>query len=66
MKFVRVRIKNGWDQAGRIGHVIGKLITTEDGMSWTPVLWEGEEDPDWSKSSALEEFDINAPKIKDD
>jgi len=25
-------------------------------MSWTPVLWDDEEDPDWWKSISLEEI----------
>jgi len=25
------------------------------GQAWTPVLWDGEEDPDWHKSVGLRE-----------
>ena len=27
-----------------------------DGMYWTPVLWDGAEDPDWFKSGGLEAY----------
>ena len=38
--------------AGTKGVVLGKAIEC-NGMSWTPVLWDGEEDPDWFKTYGL-------------
>jgi len=29
-------------------------IPMPDGMKWTPVLWDGEEDPDWHKTAGLD------------
>lgn len=48
----RVRIMAGWDQAGKLGHRLGADILV-GGQTWTPVLWDGEEDPDWHKAAGL-------------
>jgi hypothetical protein len=48
----RVRIRAGWDEAGKEGTIIGEPVFV--GQSWTPVLWDSEEDPDFYKTVALE------------
>lgn len=48
----RVRIKSGWDNAGRTGTVIGRSV--KRGQWWSPVIWDDEEDPDWHKTVGLE------------
>ncbi len=45
-------IKEGWDEEGLEGTVLGPDIKI-DGMSWTPVLWSNEEDPDFFKTRGL-------------
>ena len=54
---MRVRIKPGWDKAGKVGKTLGPAIYAGQGMgqSWTPVLWDDEEDPDWHKTAGLDE-----------
>lgn len=51
----RVAIKSGFEGAGRRGWVLGSTLTLyENGtMKWVPVLWDGEEDPDWFKADGL-------------
>ncbi len=48
----RVRPADGCDGAGRCGSVIGDEVHVD--QWWCPVLWDDEEDPDFSKSSCLE------------
>lgn len=50
---MRVRIKDGWDELGRIGKQIGPRVTLDD-QDWTPVLWDDEDDPGWHKTAGLE------------
>lgn len=54
---MRVRIKPGWENAGKIGKNLERIVYVGQGMgqSWTAVLWEGEEDPDWHKTAGLDE-----------
>jgi len=47
-----VEIKQGWGSAGKRGLLLGSNVECE-GMEWTPVLWEDEEDPDWFKTQGL-------------
>lgn len=49
----RIQIKEAWGDAGQQGLRIGKDYMV-NGMTWTPVLWDGEEDPDFIKSHAIE------------
>lgn len=51
---IRLRIKDGWGEAGREGIRLGPDIFCL--QNWTPVLWDGEEDPTFHKSDGLEEF----------
>lgn len=53
-----VEIKKGWDREYRTGKTLGKSKIV-NGMEWTPVLWDDEEDPDWHKTRGL-----NFKKIK--
>jgi hypothetical protein len=48
-----VQIRPGWDKAGRRGVTIGKSVVV-GGTFWTPVTWDGEDDPDWFKTAGLE------------
>jgi len=50
--FHPVRVKEGWEEAGRKGTVLGEQIFL--GQWWCPILWEDEEDPDFHKSTGLE------------
>lgn len=47
-------IKAGWEGAGKQGKVVGCAINSETTQEWTPVLWDGEEDPEFFKSAGLE------------
>lgn len=49
----KVQIKVGVRFAGRIGEVIGSFRIINK-QSWTPLVWEGEEDPSWYKTDCLE------------
>jgi len=49
----RVRIKKGWEGAGRAGTRLGLDVFVEQG--WAPVLWDDEEDPTFFKSAGLAE-----------
>jgi len=48
----RIRIPDGCQDAGRCGTVVGN--ETFVGQWWCPVLLDGDEDPDFNKSSCLE------------
>ena len=55
--FHKVIIKEGWEDAGKIGEVIGEVqYLTAAGQEWTPVLWDGDEDPSWCKSAGLRPY----------
>jgi hypothetical protein len=43
--------------AGKRGTVLGPEVTA-NGIVWMPLLWDGDEDPDWHKSAGLEEIPI--------
>ncbi len=47
----RVRIKAGWEGAGREGTLLAVVYVDQ---YWSGVKWDDEEDPDWHKTSALE------------
>ena len=56
-----VTIRKGWGGEGRIGVSLGPAMNIipykgSSGQYWTPVLWDGEEDPDWFKSAGLEAY----------
>ncbi len=48
-----VVVKAGFVDAGRKGRSLGEHITV-NGMQWTPVLWDDEEDPEFFKSFGLD------------
>ena len=52
LKNKRVRVKLGWETAGKEGIVVGSSVFLH--QWWTPVLWVNEEDPDFFKQSGLE------------
>ena len=53
---VRVRIKEGWEEAGRVGTLLAEVEVVQ---TWGVVLWEDEEDPDCHKRSGLEVIPID-------
>lgn len=53
-KTLRVRMRAGFLDAGRLGHMLGTVSFMLNGQNWTPVVWDDEEDPDFIKSAALE------------
>ena len=56
----KLEIKAGWGSEGRLGTCMGPdLEVNKTSVSWTPVLWDEEEDPDWFKTRGLE---IQRPK----
>jgi hypothetical protein len=50
-----VRVRKGWSRAGERARVLGHPVFVE--QWWVPVLFDGEEDPDFHKAAAFEEFD---------
>lgn len=48
----RVMIAGGVEGAGRRGWLVGSILEI-NGMRWAPVLWDGEEDPDFFKAHCL-------------
>lgn len=50
----RVRVRRGWDAEGCSGTAIG--IPVRLGQGWTPVIMDGEEDPEFYKTAALEVY----------
>lgn len=57
----RVRIREGWWLAGRLGLAVAPDVGCR-GIAWTPVLWDDEEDPDFHKTAGLEMSDRVLPK----
>lgn len=53
---MNVKIREGWEGAGKEGVMIGENIFVCHGMEWAPVLWDGEEDPDFHKVAGLQFF----------
>lgn len=49
----RLRIREGWDSAGSSGDRLGPDVSA-GGLRWTPILFDGCEDPDLHKANALE------------
>jgi chromosome segregation ATPase len=47
----RVTLRSGWGNCGRDGTAIGPNIELD--QPWTPVLWDGEEDPEFFKTAGL-------------
>ncbi|HXI90507.1 MAG TPA: hypothetical protein VNO24_10885 [Blastocatellia bacterium] len=47
-----VRIKEGWQDAGKRGVILCKPVRI--GQTWIAVLWDDEEEPDWFKQRGLE------------
>lgn len=52
-----IRMKAGFEDAGRLGQSLGEHITV-NGMQWTPVLWDGEDEPDFVKSKGIEHLKV--------
>lgn len=53
-KYVQpVKIRVGWENAGKTGVTIGKSIVV-GGTFWTPIAWDGDDGPDWHKLAGLE------------
>lgn len=50
---IRIRIKDGWAEAGQFGSVLGPNQIVK-GLEWTPVIMDGEDDPSWHKTHGLD------------
>ena len=48
---MNVCIADGWNDSGKRGRVIGYEVFF--GQWWCPVLWDGDEDPEFYKSEGL-------------
>jgi hypothetical protein len=54
---MRVRIRAGWEQAGRVGRVLGQPVAVgPSSWSYTPIVWDGDNIPSWHRSSGLMEI----------
>jgi hypothetical protein len=51
-----VEIREGWDGKGRKGVVVGSVAEGRDRDDWTPILWDGDDDPTFFKGEGLELF----------
>lgn len=49
----RLKIAENWFDAGRAGFRVGPDFSV-NGTLWTPILFDGEEDPDLYKAESLE------------
>jgi len=49
-----VAIRLGWSGVGRRGVVVGPVAEGRDRDDWTPVLWDGDDDPTFFKGEGLE------------
>lgn len=52
VKNLRGEIETGWYDAGKKFEILGDSIEV-NGMRWTPVLYDGHEDPDFLKTHAI-------------
>ena len=51
----QVMISEGWEDARRRARVLGPSVQThEDGNWWLPIVFDGQEDPDFHKACGLE------------
>ena len=53
----RIRIKDGWGGAGKVGEKVGSNVFVE--QWWTPVLLNGQKNPEFRKTVALESVQIS-------
>jgi hypothetical protein len=56
----RVRIKESWMNAGRFATQLGPPVFVE--QLWTPVLWDGDDVPDFFKTAGLESISDSPSK----
>ncbi len=48
------KIRDGWMDSGKTGVVLYDMPAKDhNGMNWTAVLWDDDEDPDFCKTSGL-------------
>ena len=50
---VKGKIRKGWWGAGKEFQILGPSINVKN-QYWTPILYDGEEDPDFLKTEAIE------------
>jgi hypothetical protein len=48
----RGKIDDGWFNAGQEFEILGEPIHV-NGQDWTPIVYDGEEDPDFIKTAAV-------------
>lgn len=47
-------VRPDWCEGGRQGTCLGPDVKINaNSVLWTPILWAGEEDPDWYKTRGL-------------
>lgn len=54
-----VVIKEGWDKTGLVGVALGSPVFV--GQWWVPVLFRGDEDPEFFKMTGLEILVVKLP-----
>lgn len=58
------RIKKGWHEAGRKLFILGEPIRVNV-QDWTPIIFDGDEDPTYMKTAAVEEIAEPIPDNKE-
>ena len=53
----RVRVRQGWGDAGRTGVCLASPVEDRYGLEWTVVEWDDEDVRDVHKTSGLEVFE---------
>lgn len=59
---IKAKVKKGWYDAGKIFFILGDSVRVNV-MDWTPIVYDGEEDPDWIKTSAVEIIPETKPEM---
>ena len=54
VSFIACRIRQGWDEEGRMGVFCTTIQFPDNKQSWAVVIWDDDEDPALIKSAALE------------
>lgn len=54
MDVVRIRIRDGYADAGKTGVMLGVESFMVGGQHWTPVHFDDESEPDFHKTASLE------------
>ena len=52
--FQRVRVRAGWQDAGKVGDLLAGPVRDRKGQDWMVVQWDISDDPDMHKATGLE------------